>query len=210
MSIKDEYNMIFKVILIGDSGVGKSNILTRYLNNEFNHNTKTTVGVEFGSKKNKIENYSIKTQIWDTAGQERYKSITNAYYKGSKGAVVVYDITNKKSFENVDKWISDLKTHSSKDVSVIIVGNKLDLEAKRQVTMDDGQNKAKIHNAAFMETSALTCENIDNAFDILINEIFNKMKLILQQEEKNGYKLDSNGMNLLRDKEEKEVKKSCC
>ena len=105
----EEYDIIFKVVLIGDSGVGKTNILSRYVRDEFSIETKSTVGVEFGSKIVKLNNINIKVQIWDTAGQERYKSITNAYYKGAKGAFVVYDISKKETFDNINKWIEELK-----------------------------------------------------------------------------------------------------
>ena len=104
-----EYDLLFKLILIRDSCVGKSNILLKYLKNQFNDNSKATIGVEFGTKNIIINNKRIKIQIWDTAGQERYRSITSAYYKGAKGALIVYDITRKNIFDNIDKWITDLK-----------------------------------------------------------------------------------------------------
>jgi small GTP-binding protein len=140
--MEDDYDLIFKVVLIGDSGVGKSNILSRYLKNEFSIETKTTVGVEFGAKKIEIEGIKIKAQIWDTAGQERYKSITNAYYKGSKGALVVYDITKKETFDNIDRWITELKKNAEPDVTIILIGNKCDLNEERQIPIEEGQNKA--------------------------------------------------------------------
>jgi Ras-related protein Rab-11A len=146
MSYEDEYDMIFKVVLIGDSGVGKSNILLRYLKNEFSFDTKATVGVEFGSKKFEMDGYTIKAQIWDTAGQERYKSITNAYYKGAKGALLVYDVTRKDTFDNVDKWIPDLKTNGDEQVTILLIGNKCDLEKQRQVTKEEGQSKAQMYS----------------------------------------------------------------
>lgn len=140
---EEEYDMIFKVVLIGDSGVGKSNIMSRYLKDEFSIETKTTVGVEFGAKKIELNGNKIKAQIWDTAGQERYKSITNAYYKGSKGALLVYDITKKESFDNIDRWILELKNNGESEVTIILIGNKSDLDSERQVSKEDGQNKAK-------------------------------------------------------------------
>lgn len=142
---EEEYDMIFKVVLIGDSGVGKSNIMSRYLKDEFSIETKTTVGVEFGAKKLELNGNNIKAQIWDTAGQERYKSITNAYYKGSKGALLVYDITKKESFDNIDRWILELKNNGESEVTIILIGNKSDLDAERQVSKDEGQNKAKYY-----------------------------------------------------------------
>ena len=140
---EEEFNMIFKVVLIGDSGVGKTNIMSRYIKDEFSIETKTTVGVEFGAKKLEINGNAIKAQIWDTAGQERYKSITNAYYKGAKGALVVYDITRVSSFENVDKWIVELRAKCEADVTIIMIGNKCDLESERTVSKESGSNKAK-------------------------------------------------------------------
>ena len=142
----EDYDMIFKVVLIGDSGVGKSNLLSRYLKNEFSYDTKTTVGVEFGAKKIEIDDMKIKAQIWDTAGQERYKSITNAYYKGAKGALLCYDITNKKSFESIDKWVPELKSSGDKDVTIVLVGNKIDLEQERVISTEEGTKKAQQHS----------------------------------------------------------------
>ena len=130
MASDDNYDMIFKLVLIGDSFVGKTNIMSKYLKNEFHEDSKATVGVEFGSKKFVIDKVNIKAQIWDTAGQERYKSITNAYYKGSKGAFVVYDITRKETFTHVTKWLEEVQSNSSKSITVILIGNKKDLEDK--------------------------------------------------------------------------------
>jgi small GTP-binding protein len=165
---EDYYDMMFKVILIGDSGVGKSNILSRYLKDEFSIETKATVGVEFGSKRVDLNGVKVKIQIWDTAGQERYRSITNAYYKGSKGALLVYDISRKASFENVDKWMEELKMNSDGEVSVILIGNKSDMENEREVTREEGQAKATHYDIAFLETSAYQTLNIDKAFKIMI------------------------------------------
>ena len=140
---EEDYDMIFKVVLIGDSGVGKSNLLSRYLKNEFSYDTKTTIGVEFGAKKVEIDDFKIKVQIWDTAGQERYKSITNAYYKGAKGALLLYDITKKETFVSIDKWVPELKQNGDKDVVIVLVGNKTDLEDKREISIEEGTKKAQ-------------------------------------------------------------------
>ena len=120
----DEYDFIFKLIIIGDSGVGKTNLTTRYVKNEFQLGTKATVGVEYGTKKLTIDNMNIKAQIWDTAGQERYKSITNSYYRGCKGVLIVYDISNKESLINIEKWFSESKRYADPNVSIILLGNK--------------------------------------------------------------------------------------
>jgi small GTP-binding protein len=142
-NLDEEYDMIFKIVIIGDSSVGKSNMMSRYLKNEFSLESKATVGVEFGAKRLDIEDFTVKAQIWDTAGQERYKSIANVYYKGSKGAFVVYDITRKESFENVDKWVNELRGNGGKDVHMILIGNKCDLEQNRQISTEMGTEKAK-------------------------------------------------------------------
>jgi Ras-related protein Rab-11A len=172
----DNYDLIFKIVLIGDSGVGKTNILSRYINNEFSLATQSTVGVEFGSKIIKKNGKVIKLQIWDTAGQERYKSITSAYYKGSKGAFVVYDITRKTTYDNIDKWIGELKTNGSEDVLIMLVGNKSDLEEKREVITEEVEKKAQEQKLAFCETSALNGKNVEYAFENLINEILKKVE----------------------------------
>jgi len=105
--LTEEYDLMFKILLLGDSGVGKSSLLIRYTKNEFNLDMRSTIGVEFALKFLKIDDFQLKIQIWDTAGMERYRSITNAYYKGAKGVIIVYDISRRKSFENVDNWIED-------------------------------------------------------------------------------------------------------
>ena len=178
--LDDTYDVIYKILLVGDSGVGKTNIMLRYLNKEFNINTKATVGVEFGSKNIIIDKKVIKGQIWDTAGQERYRAITSGYYKGAHGAFVVYDITLKESFEAVDRWINDLRNNTDERLEIILIGNKSDLEEKRQVTKEEGEEKAKEKEVAFMETSALNCNNIEKAF----NEILNKVYLAYKPQEK--------------------------
>ena len=170
----DNYEIMFKVVLVGDSFVGKTNIMSKYLKNEFHEDSKATVGVEFGSKQFNVEGHIIKAQIWDTAGQERYKAITSAYYKGAKGAFVVYDITRKSSFESIDKWVSDLTSAADKKLTIVVIGNKSDLEDQRQVTKEQGQEKASKLEVAFLETSAFSGENLDKAFEMMINEVYKK------------------------------------
>ena len=213
MKNNDNYDLILKLVLIGDSGVGKTNILSRYNNNEFSLATQPTVGVEFGNKIIKKENKSIKLQLWDTAGQERYKAITNAFYKGSKGAFVVYDITRKSSFLNIDKWIGELKTNGSEDILIILVGNKSDLEDKREVSTEDGEKKAKQYGIAFCETSALQGKNIEYAFNILIDEIILEIENAKQKEMKNNKsnnKKKSKGIMLNTNNDKNSKKKNCC
>ena len=182
----EEYSMIFKMILIGDSGVGKTNILNRYVNDAFSETTKSTVGVELGTKVEEYNNTKIKVQIWDTAGQERYKSITKTYYKGAKGAFIVYDITKKDSFKNIDKWIQDLREFGEDDAAILIVGNKSDLEESREVTTDEVKKKAEVYKMAYCETSALKSKNINYAFQTLIKLVAEKMENKKNEENKYG------------------------
>ena len=215
------YDMIFKIVLIGDTSVGKTNILSKYLSDEFDPDSKATVGVEFGTKNFKIENNIVKVQIWDTAGQERYRSITNAYYKGAKGSLLVYDITNKKSFENLDRWISDLKTNGDSNISIVLLGNKSDLENLRQISTEEGKQKAEFYKFAFMETSALNGHNIEKAFDELISDVYKNHKELFEKSAKveisdnnnKGIDIDLN-QNKENDENNNEkdnnAKKGCC
>ena len=171
---EDNYEMMFKVVLVGDSFVGKTNIMSKYLKNEFHEDSKATVGVEFGSKQFNIEGHTIKAQIWDTAGQERYKAITSAYYKGAKGAFIVYDITRKQSFESVERWVTDVTSVADKKISIVLIGNKSDLEDQRQVTKEQGEDKANKLQVAFLETSAFSGENLEKAFQMMIKEVYQK------------------------------------
>ena len=134
-NIKEDFKV--KIVLLGDSGVGKTNLISRFTKNMFSPNSKATIGVEFFIKTYKVNNKILKIEIWDTAGQERYKSITSVYYKGAKGAFIVYDITSRKSFDDVDKWIEEIKEKTSKDIKLIIIGNKIDLKDERDITTNE-------------------------------------------------------------------------
>ena len=208
MSNDPDYDYLYKLIIVGDSFVGKTNIMSQYIRKEFSLNTKSTVGVEFGAKIIKIENKLIKAQIWDTAGEERYRSVTNAYYKGAKGAFVVYDITNKLSFESVEKWIQDLKINSDHNITLLLIGNKKDLEDKREVSKEEGEEKAKTFGLGFIETSACTGENIDKAFETMLKEVFNKNFTNNNSEEELNY--INIGKNIELDEQPQEKKSSCC
>ena len=203
---KESYDLLFKLILIGDSCVGKSNILLKYLKNEFDPNSRATVGVEFGTKNIIINNKKIKIQIWDTAGQERYRSITSAYYKGAKGALIVYDITRKCTFDNIDKWISDLKLNGDKNICIVILGNKSDLDDKREVSKGDGIKKSEMYKTAFLETSALNGDNIGKAFDEIIDQIIQNNKSFF--EDNNKKEMDK-GVNLNESNKDNDKKKCC-
>ena len=206
------YDMIFKVVLIGDTSVGKTNILSKYLTNDFDPDSKATVGVEFGTKNFKIEDNIVKVQIWDTAGQERYRSITNAYYKGAKGSLLVYDITNPKTFESIDRWLSDLKVNGDENISVVLLGNKSDLESDRKVTTQQGKEKAEFYKLAFMETSALNGDNIERAFNELITDVYKNHHDLFEKQAKvviNDKAINLENADENDEKMEKE-KKGCC
>ena len=188
MNNKEEYSVLYKITLIGPSYAGKTGILNRYLNNNFSENTKATVGVELLSKIIQKDKDIIKLQIWDTAGVERYRSIVSAYYKGTKGCLVVYDITNKSSFDKVDEYIIEFKKESNVvDSVIILIGSKSDLVEERQVTKEEGKEKSKKYNIDFFETSALNGDGIKEAFDKLIYNILkkeNENKRIEEEERK--------------------------
>ena len=206
----DNYELMVKVVIVGDSGVGKTNIMSKFLKNQFMEESKATIGVEFGSKLFNHEGHKIKAQIWDTAGQEKYKAITGAYYKGSKGALVVYDITQKKTFENIEKWVNDLKAAGDPKITIILIGNKNDLDNKRQVSKDQGEEKARSFGCAFLETSAYSGDNIDKAFNLMVKEIYEKFSNDSTGEDELAP--GSNGEDVKLDKvNDKNIKKkSCC
>lgn len=172
MSKDDEYDYLFKVVLIGDSGVGKSNLLSRFTRNEFNLESKSTIGVEFATRSINVDGKTIKAQIWDTAGQERYRAITSAYYRGAVGALLVYDIAKHVTFENVDRWLKELRDHADHNIVIMLVGNKSDLRHLRAVPTDDAKGYAEQRALSFIETSALDSTNVEQAFQTILTEIY--------------------------------------
>lgn len=164
---------IFKIVLLGDSGVGKSNLVFRFTKNEFNKDSKSTIGVEFATKTVQIEdNKLVKAQIWDTAGQERYRSIASSYYRGAVGALLVYDVTDRNSFNHVPMWLKEVEENAEKDCLIMLVGNKMDLNDQRTVFVRDGRSFARKNGLAFIETSALDATGVDTAFQRILQEIY--------------------------------------
>ena len=159
-----DFNYLLKYIIIGDSAVGKSNILTQYVYEKFSEEFQSTLGVEFAAKNAVIDNKVYRIQIWDTAGAESFRSITRAYYKNSVCAFIVYDITKRETFENVQVWLDDIKNQCPQTVLLVLVGNKLDLENERQISYEEGESFAQKNNMYFFETSAKTGINIENLF----------------------------------------------
>ncbi|KAI3695945.1 hypothetical protein L1987_78951 [Smallanthus sonchifolius] len=168
----EECDYLFKTVLIGDSAVGKSNLLSRFAKDEFHLDSKPTIGVEFAYRNIKIGDKIVKAQIWDTAGQERFRAITSSYYRGALGAMLVYDITRRGTFENVKKWLHELREYGNRDMVIVLVGNKSDLVDSREVDAEDGRSLAQLEDLCFMETSAKENLNVEDAFLQMITKIF--------------------------------------
>jgi Ras-related protein Rab-1A len=160
----NDYDYLFKVLIIGNSGVGKSCLLLRFAEDMFSDNYISTIGVDFKIRKLDLEGKSIKLQIWDTAGQERFRTITKSYYRGSNGIVVVYDITDRESFDQVQHWMSEIDAHASADVCRLLVGNKADLNDKRAVKTEEGETIARQFGIPFLETSAKDASHVEEMF----------------------------------------------
>jgi Ras-related protein Rab-8A len=169
------YDYLFKLLLIGDSGVGKTCVLFRFSDDAFNSTFISTIGIDFKIRTIELDDKKIKLQIWDTAGQERFRTITTAYYRGAMGILLLYDITNEKSFDNIKTWIHNIEQHASEDVEKMILGNKCDMEDKRVITKEQGEKLAAEHGVPFMETSAKANINVEEAFTQIARAIKKKM-----------------------------------
>lgn len=169
------YDYLFKLLLIGDSGVGKTCVLFRFSDDAFNSTFISTIGIDFKIRTIELDGKKIKLQIWDTAGQERFRTITTAYYRGAMGILLVYDITNEKSFDNIKNWIRNIEAHASEDVEKMIIGNKCDNDEKRAISLNQGQNLASEYKVDFMETSAKANINVEEAFTQIAKAIKKKM-----------------------------------
>jgi small GTP-binding protein len=168
------YNYLFKIIVIGDTYVGKSCLTLRFINDEYRHSHESTIGVEFGTKTITIDDKKIKLQIWDTAGQEIFRSITRSYYRSSAGAILVFDLTNKISFQNIKRWLNDVKTYANENTCIILVGNKCDL-LNRDVSNYEIDEIIDEYNLDYVECSAKDNINIDKIFMQLGNTIYEKI-----------------------------------
>ncbi|KAM1018080.1 hypothetical protein ACFX2C_039743 [Malus domestica] len=212
-NFNQKIDYVFKVVLIGDSAVGKSQLLARFARNEFSLESKATIGVEFQTKTLVIDHKTIKAQIWDTAGQERYRAVTSAYYRGSVGAMLVYDITKPQSFDHVTKWLEELRAHADNNIVVMLVGNKSDLGTLRAVPSEDAKEFAQRENLFFMEASALEATNVESAFVTVLTEIYRilgKKSLIPNEEAESGSSSLLKGTKLLVPGQEPEPQASSC
>ena len=205
------YNYLLKFIIIGDAAVGKSNLLVRYTSGQFKEEYQLTIGVEFGSNNVIIRDNTYRIQIWDTAGQENFRSITRSYYKNTACAIIVYEISNKKSFENISSWIEECKNTAPKSILMVLVGNKCDLD-NREVTEEEGREFAEKNGMLFFETSAKTGKNVEELFK-------QSVKVIDQKIKENYYDLENDSCGIKKGNEEINVvletnlekdKKTCC
>mmetsp|Transcript_33725 Transcript_33725/g.35020 ORF Transcript_33725/g.35020 Transcript_33725/m.35020 type:complete len:207 (+) Transcript_33725:2-622(+) len=205
MQQQADYDHLLKMLLIGNSGVGKSCLLFRFADDSWSENYVTTIGVDFKIKTLDLDGKSIKLQIWDTAGQERFRNITSSYYRGAAGIMIVYDITELESFNNLNIWLNEIDKHASKNVYKILVGNKCDLNEKRQVSYDQGKEFADTHGMKFIETSAKTAFNVGDSFVSMTTDIIKQLqsKEMKQQETSGTVNISSNNSQNI-------TKKSCC
>ena len=174
----EDYDYLYKIVLVGEAAVGKTHLLSRYIKGTLPKNPTSTIGVEFATRTVPLETGgTVKAQIWDTAGQERYRAITSAHYRRAVGALLVYDVTNEKSFQAVKRWMEELRDHAEPDIVIMLVGNKIDLCDRnpevRKISREVGEKFAKDHGLMFEETSAITVVKVKEAFETLLQNIYN-------------------------------------
>lgn len=199
MNKKGTPDYTFKILCLGETGVGKTCVILRYTDNKFTRNQMSTVGIDFKIKILEYNSKNIKLLIWDTAGQERFRNITNQYYNGADGIVLIYDVTNRKSFDNVTYWMNQIGTKSDRDkIGLILVGNKTD-EEKREVSKKEGELFAKNNEIEYIETSALSNHNINECFNDLLKQILQRKEIKIEESIKedkgNVIKLNNIGGN---------------
>ncbi|XP_057947886.1 ras-related protein RABB1b isoform X2 [Malania oleifera] len=179
------YDYLFKYIIIGDTGVGKSCLLLQFTDKRFQPVHDLTIGVEFGARMVTIEGRPIKLQIWDTAGQESFRSITRSYYRGAAGALLVYDITRRETFNHLASWLEDARQHANPNMTIMLIGNKCDLAHRRAVSKEEGEQFAKENGLLFLEASARTAQNVEEVCYLILVEA----SLILWNPESSGIKV---------------------
>jgi len=166
-----DYDYLFKLLLIGDSGVGKSCLLLRFADDTYTESYISTIGVDFKIRTIEQDGKTVKLQIWDTAGQERFRTITSSYYRGAHGIIIVYDVTDRESFNNVKHWITEIDKYAAEGVNKLLVGNKSDLQSKKVVSYDEAKELADGLGVQFLETSAKNAHNVEESFNCMAGEI---------------------------------------
>ena len=174
-STLEDYDIKLKIMVLGESMVGKTSLITRYTNDKFGGRYLCTVGIDFQKKKIEKNGKKVLLQIWDTAGQERFRNVTKNYFHSSQGFILAYDINNKESFDKVQFWIEEIKANAEEKIKCILIGTKCDLD-KREVSEEDGQTLGEKYGYKFLETSAKENININEAFETLVSEIMNNFK----------------------------------
>jgi len=170
--LNQEYDHLFKILLIGDAAVGKSSLMMRYVDNIYSENYMSTIGVDFKIRTLELDNQTLKLQIWDTAGQERFRTITCSYYRGAHGIILAYDVTDRSSFQNVRHWLQEIGRYAKPGVKVLLVGTKCDLVEKKVVSHEEAKELAEdLGNLPFLETSSKNLVNVDEAFQAMAREI---------------------------------------
>ena len=203
-----ESSYLYKIVLIGDWGVGKTNILSQYTRGQFVLGSAGTIGVQFSSKTLTLEDTVVKVQVWDTAGQDKYRAITSNYYRGAHGALLVYDITRIDTFKRLDIWLKELREFVKSDCVMVLVGNKSDLSDMAEVKTELAVDYAKNLGIAFFETSALNASNIEQAFDAAIKKIHSQGSINLPKLEPTVSVVGAG--KVLEEKKCTEKKKNCC
>ena len=203
----ENYDFIFKVLLLGNSDVGKSSLLLRYVDSVWSDTFVPTIGVDFKVKTIEIGDKKVKMQIWDTAGQERFRTVVSTYFRGAHGIFLIYDITNRDSFKNLENWLIEIEKNASENVLKILIGNKNDLEDERDIASDEGKAFANRNGMQFIETSAKMNTNVNEAFETLgklMIEFNSQQNQAMTQDKKDKKVLGaSSGKNL-------NTKKGCC
>jgi len=209
MSAMSDYDYLFKLLLIGDSGVGKSCLLLRFADNTYTDSYISTIGVDFKIRTLDIDGKTVKLQIWDTAGQERFRTITSSYYRGAHGIIVVYDVTDKVSFNNVKQWLGEIDRYACQSVNKLLVGNKADLTEKKVVEYVEAKEFADSLGISFLETSAKSSQNVEEAFLTMTRQIKERVSKSHEGPQKQG----GSGVDISRNnKQLKQKGKSgkCC
>ena len=206
--LQTNYDYLLKILLIGDSGVGKSALMMRYVNEQYEDKSIPTIGVDFKIKTSIINSKIFKLQIWDTAGQERFRTITSSYYRGAHGIIIVYDVSNEDTFNNLKFWLSEINTYALPSSKMILVGNKSDVSLKsRQVSYETASNYAKSNNMIYVETSAKNGTNINLAFDEIIREISGKNCELLADKKKPSNRSMTKNTQIMKTNQSKSY---CC